>query len=82
MTEEEIADLSRYLELRFSDPEDSMRYHTSIYHWFAKIYSVVPDMTVIKNYLNAYDRAEWQKELDEKKPRVAELEDLLKPGVG
>lgn len=77
MTEEEIQDLSRYLEIRFNDPDDPMQLHISVFHWFAKLHSVVPVMATVRSYLAAYDRAEYQKELDEKEARVAELKTLL-----
>ena len=81
MTEEEIGDMSLYLELRFTDEDDPMQAHKSVFHWFAKLYSVIPDTAGRTAYLNAWERAEWQKELDEKKPRVSELEDLLNAEV-
>ena len=81
MTEEEINELALYLEIRFTDTEDPMQAHKSVWHWFAKLYSVIPDMAGVDSYLAAWRRAAWQKEKNEKEIRVAELEELLNPGV-
>lgn len=83
MTEEERKDLIKYLQFRFGDENDTMHEYArvNVFTWFANMYDDIPSMESVKNYLEAYDRVEWQKELDEKKLRVSELEDLLGAGL-